>query len=71
MKCLKSIKESRNTEKGSMIRTSEKDAETKVKTGFWMYVSKSEYKAWVKGVTVEELQSIKPETKKQTTSKKK
>jgi hypothetical protein len=46
------------------VRIDEIEAETKVKTGYWSYVPKSEYKAWKKGVTVEELQSTEQETKK-------
>jgi hypothetical protein len=64
MKCIKSIKPTKNTEVGVIVRIDEIEAETKVKTGYWSYVPKSEYKAWKKGVTVEELQSTEQETKK-------
>ena len=64
MKCIKSIKPTKNTEVGVIVRIDDIEAETKVKTGYWAYAPKSEYKAWKKGVTVEELQSTEQETKK-------
>jgi hypothetical protein len=64
MKCIKSIKATKNTEVGVIVRIDEIEAENKVKTGYWAYAPKSEYKAWKKGVTVEELQSTEVETKK-------
>ncbi len=35
MKCIKSIKATKNTEVGVFMRTSEIEAESKVKTGYW------------------------------------
>jgi hypothetical protein len=64
MKCIKSIKPTKNTEVGVIVRIDDIEAETKVKTGYWAYATKSEYKALKKGVTVEELQSTEQETKK-------
>ena len=64
MKCIKSIKPTKNTDVGVIVRIDDIEAETKVKTGYWSYAPKSEYKAWKKGVTVEELQSTEQETKK-------
>jgi hypothetical protein len=46
------------------MRTSEMEAETKVKTGFWAYAPKSEYKSWKKGGTTEEPQSTEETTTK-------
>jgi hypothetical protein len=63
MKCIKSIKATKNTEVGVFMRTSEMEAETKVKTGFWAYAPKSEYKAWKRGTTTEETQSTEETTK--------
>jgi hypothetical protein len=64
MKCIKSIKATKNTEVGVVVRIDEFEAENKVKTGYWAYAPKSEYKAWKRGITVEELQSTEVETKK-------
>ncbi len=64
MKCIKSIKPTKNTEVGVIVRIDDIEAETKVKTGYWAYAPKSEYKALKKGVTVEKLQSTEQETKK-------
>ena len=57
MKCIKSIKATKNTEVGVFMRTSEIEAESKVKTGYWAYAPKSEYKSWKRGTTTEEPQS--------------
>ena len=57
MKCIKSIKATKNSEVGVFMRTSEIEAESKVKTGYWAYAPKSEYKAWKRGTTTEEPQS--------------
>ena len=46
MKCIKSIK---GTEVGTMKRVDETNAELRVKTGFWVYSPKSEYKTWKNG----------------------
>jgi hypothetical protein len=57
MKCIKSIKATKNTEVGVLVRTSDVEAESKVKTGYWAYAPKSEYKTWKRGATTEEPQS--------------
>ena len=64
MKCIKSIKATKNTEVGVYVRTTELEAETKVKTGYWTYAPKSEYKSWKKGATTEE-----PQLTEETTTK--
>jgi hypothetical protein len=71
MKCIKSIKATKNTEIGVFARINEIEAENKVKTGYWSYVPKSEYKNWKKGTTIEEeVQQTEKETKKIKTKKK-
>ena len=44
MKCIKSIKPTKNTEVGQIVRINDIEAESKVKTGYWAYVAKSEWK---------------------------
>ena len=44
MKCIKSIKATKNTEVGHIVRIDDVEAEAKVKTGYWAYVPKSEWK---------------------------
>lgn len=44
MKCIKSVRTSKNVEVGTINRINDVDAELKVKSGYWMYVPKSEYK---------------------------
>ena len=44
MKCIKSVRTSKNVEIGTINRINDVDAELKVKSGYWMYVPKSEYK---------------------------
>lgn len=64
MKCIKSIKATKSTEIGTYVRTTETEAETKVKTGFWAYAPKSEYKAWKRGGNVE---VVEPQSTEETT----
>lgn len=45
MKCVKAIKSSKNVEVGTVIRIGDTDADAKVKTGYWAYAPKSEWKA--------------------------
>lgn len=70
MKCIKSIKATKNTELGVFVRTNEIEAERKVNSGNWVYVPKSEYKVWRKGGNVEEPQ-LTEETIKEVKVKKK
>ena len=44
MKCIKSIKATKNTEVGHVVRIDDVEAESKVKSGYWAYVPKSEWK---------------------------
>ena len=44
MKCIKSIKTLKNTEIGEILRIDDVEAESKDKTGYWSYISKSEWK---------------------------
>jgi hypothetical protein len=44
MKCIKSVRASKNVEVGVINRINDIDAELKVKSGYWEYVPKSEYK---------------------------
>ena len=46
MKCIKSIKSTKNTEIGVITRIDDKDAELKVKGGYWSYIPKSEWKVY-------------------------
>ena len=50
MKCIKSIKPTKNTEIGVITRIDDKEAELKVKGGYWSYIPKSEWKEY-KGKT--------------------
>lgn len=44
MKCIMSVKGTKNTEVGVIKRVLDKDADSEVKSGYWKYISKSEYK---------------------------
>ncbi len=71
MKCIKSIKATKNTEVGVFMRTNEIEAENKVKTGYWAYAPKTDYKMWKKGGNVEVSQSTEETTKQIKVKKKK
>jgi len=45
MKCIKAIKPLKNTEVGTINRIDDVEAEAKVLTGYWKYISKSDWKA--------------------------
>ncbi len=53
MKCIQSIRATKNTEVGVIKRITNKDAESEVKGGYWKYVPKSEWKSSKKSVTTE------------------
>lgn len=44
MKCIKSVKQTKQVKLGEVIRTSDEDAIEKVKGGHWVYVPKSDWK---------------------------
>jgi len=46
MKCIKTIKKTNSREIGEIIRIEEIEAENKVKTGYWAYCPKSEWKTY-------------------------
>jgi hypothetical protein len=50
MKCIKSIKSTKNIEVGTIKRINDKEADSEVKGGYWKYIPKSE---WKKGYTTE------------------
>jgi transketolase len=45
MKCIKSIKATKNTEIGEIRRVSDDDANQKVESGYWKFIPKSEWKS--------------------------
>jgi hypothetical protein len=61
MKCIKSIRETKNTELGHITRIDDVEAELKVKSGYWAYAPKSEWK----------LQTRKPKPKEEELEQKK
>lgn len=44
MKCIKSVKKTKQVNLGEIIRVTDEDAYEKVKGGFWTYATKSEWK---------------------------
>ena len=56
MKCIQSIKLTKNTEIGTRKRINDVEADSMVKSGYWEYISKSEYK---KNNTVQSTKDIK------------
>ena len=70
MKCIKTIKKTNSREIGEVIRIEETEAENKVKTGYWTYCPKSEWKELTRKVKTvskkenEEVSEDKPSTKR-------
>ena len=46
MKCVKSVRETKSSKIGDIVRISNNDANEKVSTGYWMYVPKKEWKEY-------------------------
>jgi hypothetical protein len=64
MKCIKLINSTKNTEVGTIVRVSDIEADTRVSTGSWKFVSKSEYKSFLKPEVSDVEKADKPEKKK-------
>jgi len=62
MKCIKSVKQTKQVNLGDIIRTSDEDAMEKVKGGNWVYASKMEWKS-LKTTPKVEKKEVEPEVK--------
>ena len=60
MKCIKVIKQAKSYELGEIRRMDDIDANEKVKTGYWAFCPKSEWKAVTRKVKVNEVVNEKP-----------
>ncbi len=60
MKCIKVIKQAKSYELGEIRRMDDIDANEKVKTGYWAFCPKSEWKALTRKVKVNEVVSEQP-----------
>jgi hypothetical protein len=45
MKCIKAIKASKKAEAGTILRVDDVEAEARVKSTYWAYINKTEWKA--------------------------
>lgn len=61
MKCIQALKENNNYKKGFVSRVENVEADLKVSTGYWTFVSKSLWKTETRGV---DFVVSKKETKK-------
>jgi|688.fasta_scaffold704981_3 hypothetical protein len=65
MKCIKSIKATKNTEIGTIKRVNDKEADSDVRGGYWKYVPKSEWKSNTgKTKNIEETTNVETPKKK-------
>ena len=55
MKCIKVIKQAKSYELGEIRRMDDLEAESKVKTGYWAFCPKSEWKLATRKVKVNEV----------------
>jgi hypothetical protein len=53
MKCIQLIKSLKNVELNTIARVDNNDAESKVQSGYWSYVSKSKWKTATRAEVVE------------------
>ena len=66
MKCIQAIKDNNTYKKGYITRVENKEADLKVSTGFWNFVSKSLWKTETRGeILVLEEGAKKKKAKKQ------
>ncbi len=61
MKCIKCIKVAKGYELDEIRRIDDKDAEDRIKGGYWKYVPKSEWKLATRKVKVNQVVSEQPE----------
>ena len=61
MKCIKTIRPTKSNETGVNKRVSDDEADTRVRGGSWVYVSKTEYKTYRKGTPEPVVAVISPE----------
>jgi hypothetical protein len=60
MKCIKAIKQAKSYELGEIRRMDDLEAEAKVKTGYWAFCPKSEWKLATRKVKVNEVVNEQP-----------
>jgi hypothetical protein len=61
MKCIKVIKQTKSYELGEIRRMDDLEAESKVKTGYWAFCPKSEWKLATRKVKVNHVVNAQPE----------
>jgi hypothetical protein len=64
MKCIKAIKESKYSKVGDIKRVTDKDADAKVGSGYWMYIPKSEWREYNKALAIEKSSNDETQTLK-------
>lgn len=70
MKCVKAIKETKTSKVGDIVRVSDKEADTRVSTGYWGYVAKTEWKEYSRKPVEIEKSNEKPDLKLKRNQKK-
>jgi hypothetical protein len=61
MKCIQSIKATKNVQVGTIVRISETEAESQVKSGYWKYIPKSEWKSSTRKKVENAVEKVKEE----------
>lgn len=64
MKCIKATRATKNTEVGEIRRLEDKEAEQRVNSGYWKYISKSEWKSGLQSLVVDTKNDEKKSSKK-------
>ena len=71
MKCIKCIKQAKSYELGDIRRMDDLEAEIKVKTGYWVFCPKSEWKLATRKMKVVEVVSVSEPTEELSIEEKK
>jgi len=59
MKCIKAVKTTKQFTTGDIKRVTDSEADLATKDGYWMYVSKSEWKLATRKPKAEEVESVR------------
>ena len=70
MKCIKSVRATKQHKIGEIKRVSDKEAESATRDGYWQYVAKSEWKSLNKKVVEEQKVTVEKTNQVNKTNKK-
>lgn len=64
MKCITATRDTKTHKKGEIVRIGDKEANERVDTGYWAFISKSEWKKVIRVPKQEEEKKVEKKSKK-------